>query len=80
MITKDNVISHKDFALLEEYLESMYPDRYEFKEHELLIYYPEVTIKNLNGQTYTIYISLLIMDIIIMHLVSLSYTIQYQII
>lgn len=55
MITKDEVISHKDFALLEEYLDSMYPDRYEFKETELLIYYPEVTIKNLTGDTYTIY-------------------------
>lgn len=55
MITKDKVISHKDFALLEEYLDSMYPDRYEFKETELLIYYPEVTIKNLTGDTYTIY-------------------------
>ena len=55
MITKDEVIYHKDFALLEEYLESMYPNRYEFKETELLIYYPEVTIKNLVGDTYTIY-------------------------
>lgn len=55
MITKDEVISHKDFALLEEYLDSMYPDRYEFKETELLIYYPEVTIKNLTGDIYTIY-------------------------
>ena len=55
MITKDEVISHKDFALLEEYLDSMYPDRYEFKETKLLIYYPEVTIKNLTGDTYTIY-------------------------
>lgn len=55
MITKDKVISHKDFALLEEYLDSMYPDRYEFKETELLIYYPEVTIKNLTGDIYTIY-------------------------
>lgn len=55
MITKNEVISHKDFALLEEYLDSMYPDRYEFKETELLIYYPEVTIKNLTGDTYTIY-------------------------
>lgn len=55
MITKNEVISHKDFALLEEYLDSMYPDRYEFKETELLIYYPEVTIKNLTGDIYTIY-------------------------
>jgi hypothetical protein len=55
MITKDEVISHKDFALLEEYLDSMYPDRYEFRDTELLIYYPEVTIKNLVGDTYTIY-------------------------
>ena len=55
MITRDEVISHKDFALLEEYLDSMYPDRYEFRETELLIYYPEVTIKNLVGDTYTIY-------------------------
>ena len=55
MINKDEEISHKYFALLEEYLDSMYPDRYEFKETELLIYYPEVTIKNLTGDTYTIY-------------------------
>ena len=55
MITRDEVISHKDFALLEEYLDSMYPDRYEFRETELLIYYPEVTIKNLVCDTYTIY-------------------------
>lgn len=55
MITKDEVISHKDFELLQEYLESMYPDRYEFRDTELLIYYPEVTIKNLVGDTYTIY-------------------------
>ena len=55
MITKDEVIFHKDFELLEEYLESMYPDRYEFRDTELLIYYPEVTIKNLVGDTYTIY-------------------------
>lgn len=55
MITKDEVISHKDFELLQEYLESMYPDRYEFRDTELLIYYPEVTIKNLVGNTYTIY-------------------------
>jgi len=33
----------------------MYPNRYEFKEYELLIYYPEVIIKNPIGQTYTIY-------------------------
>lgn len=55
MITRDEVISHKDFELLQEYLESMYPDRYEFRDTELLIYYPEVTIKNLVGDTYTIY-------------------------
>lgn len=54
-ITKDEILRDKDFDMLQEYLESMYPDRYEFKEHELLIYYPEVTIKNLNGQTYNIY-------------------------
>lgn len=54
-ITKDNILRDKDFDMLQEYLESMYPDRYEFKEHELLIHYPEVTIKNLVGQTYTIY-------------------------
>ena len=54
-ITKDEVIFHKDFEMLEEYLESMYPNRYEFKENELLIYYPEVTIKNLVGQTYNMY-------------------------
>jgi hypothetical protein len=54
-ITKDDILGDKDFDMLQEYLESMYPDRYEFKEHELLIHYPEVTIKNLNGQTYTIY-------------------------
>jgi hypothetical protein len=54
-ITKDEILRDKDFDMLQEYLESMYPDRYEFKEHELLIHYPEVTIKNLNGQTYNIY-------------------------
>ena len=54
-ITKDEIIFHKDFEMLEEYLESMYPNRYEFKENELLIYYPEVTIKNLVGQTYNMY-------------------------
>lgn len=54
-ITKDDVLSNEDFIMLQEYLESMYPDRYEFKETQLLIYYPEVTIKNTIGQTYTIY-------------------------
>lgn len=54
-ICKNEVIFHKDFEMLEGYLESMYPNRYEFKENELLIYYPEVTIKNLAGQTYNIY-------------------------
>jgi hypothetical protein len=54
-VTKNEILEHKDFDMLQEYLESMYPDRYEFKEHELLIHYPEVTIKNLVGQTYTIY-------------------------
>jgi len=54
-ITKDDVLNNVDFIMLQEYLESMYPDRYEFKETELLIYYPEVTIKNLVGQTYNIY-------------------------
>lgn len=55
MITKNEVIFHEDFEMLEEYLDAMYPDRYEFRENELLIYYPEVTIKNLVGQTYNIY-------------------------
>jgi hypothetical protein len=54
-ITKDDLLSNEDFIILQEYLEAMYPDRYEFKEHELLIYYPEVIIKNSIGQTYTIY-------------------------
>lgn len=54
-ICKNEVIFHKDFEMLEGYLESMYPNRYEFKENELIIYYPEVTIKNLAGQTYNIY-------------------------
>jgi hypothetical protein len=54
-ITKDDILEDEYFNILQEYLESMYPDRYEFKEDELLIYYPEVIIKNLVGQTYTIY-------------------------
>jgi len=54
-ITKDDILENEYFNMLQEYLESMYPDRYEFKEHELLIYYPEVIIKNSIGQTYTIY-------------------------
>jgi hypothetical protein len=54
-ITKDDLLSNEDFIILQEYLEAMYPNRYEFKEYELLIYYPEVIIKNPIGQTYTIY-------------------------
>lgn len=54
-MTKDEILSHKDFALLQEYLDSMYPDRYEFQKDELIIYYPKVTIKNTSEQTYDIY-------------------------
>lgn len=54
-MTKDEIISHKDFGLLQEYLDSMYPDRYEFQKDELIIYYPKVTIKNTSNETYDIY-------------------------
>jgi len=54
-MTKDEILSHKDFGLLQEYLDSMYPDRYEFQKDELIIYYPKVTIKNTSNETYDIY-------------------------
>lgn len=44
--------SNRDELVL--YLDSMFPDRYEFQEEQLIIYYPEVVIKNLIGLTHTI--------------------------
>lgn len=55
MTHKENIMSDSKFELLLDYLESMFPDRYEFKEDELLIYYPKITITNTIGQTYDIY-------------------------
>lgn len=54
-MTREDIMSDINFELLLDYLESMFPDRYEFKENELLIYYPKVTITNTIGNKYDIY-------------------------
>lgn len=54
-MNKNDVLNAPDFELLNDYLESMFPDRYEFQEYELIIYYPKVTIKNSTLQTYDIH-------------------------
>ena len=54
-MNKNDVLNAPDFELLNNYLESMFPDRYEFQEYELIIYYPKVTIKNSALQTYDIH-------------------------
>lgn len=54
-MTKDIIILHQDFHILQEYLDAMYPDRYEFQDDELVIYYPKVTIKDSTDNTYDIH-------------------------
>ena len=54
-MTKEQIFSNPNFDVLELYLEEMFPNRYEFQDTQLLLYYPEVTVKDTAGNTYTIY-------------------------
>lgn len=54
-MTKDEIFSNPNYHLLELYLEEMFPNRYDFQDTQLMLYYPEVVVKDTAGNIYTTY-------------------------